>query len=207
MARFPKINNIEPLTRSALLKSLRNTLNKNSSKGPIRVFAYGSLLWDPHFRSKTALIGRLNGWARKPCLWTVKARGSSDKPGLVFGLDPQPNGFCDGLVLELSGPNWYSDLIALWQREMYVDMYRPVWLPIQSQSKEITAIAFVANQNHIFYAREVPQSDAAKIITSAYGDFGSCFDYYKKTLETLKGLNIEDAGLNKLMVFMKKKRP
>jgi len=204
MSLFPKLNNIEPLNRSALLKSLSDALKKNSSEGPIWVFAYGSLLWDPYFRSKTTLIGRLNGWIRKPCLWTVKARGSFEKPGLVFGLDPEPNGFCDGLVIEISGPDWYADLIALWQREMYLNMYRPVWLPIRTQSKQIMAISFIANQNHIFYTRKVSKTDAARIIADAYGDFGSCFDYYKKTLETLKELHIEDVDLNKLMVFMKK---
>ncbi|MBH68446.1 MAG: gamma-glutamylcyclotransferase [Rhodospirillaceae bacterium] len=193
----------EPLCENELLQSLNTTLTKKPFEGGIWVFSYGALLWNPCFETSSWMVGKLKGWSRKACLWSFKARGSIDQPGLVFGLEKYPSGECNGVIMEISKSRLESDLYKLWRREMHINLYVPKWLPIQTTQRKIMAITFVANTNHQFYAGRIPDNRAAQIIAGAEGDFGPCSDYYKKTVEALFKLGLKDDYLDKLMPLIK----
>jgi cation transport protein ChaC len=48
------------------------------------VFGYGSLMWNPGFAYQRAVPARLDGYARRLCVYSFHYRGQPDKPGLVF---------------------------------------------------------------------------------------------------------------------------
>ena len=64
-----------------LKDNLEKTLKQNNYSKEIWVFAYGALMWAPCFEPEVTLSSTLKGWARKPCLWTLTARGSKQNPG------------------------------------------------------------------------------------------------------------------------------
>ncbi|MDX1514560.1 MAG: gamma-glutamylcyclotransferase, partial [Gammaproteobacteria bacterium] len=67
----------------------------------LRVFGYGSLMWNPCFEPAESAPARLCGYQRRFCIFTTRARGSPEKPGLGLGLIPGP-GDCLGLAYRLS---------------------------------------------------------------------------------------------------------
>ena len=69
-----------------LKDKLEKTLKQNNYSKEIWVFAYGALMWAPCFEPEVTLSSTLKGWARKPCLWTLTARGSKQKPGAPASL-------------------------------------------------------------------------------------------------------------------------
>ena len=71
-----------------------------------RLFAYGSLMWDPGFPVAEMTPARLEGYARSFCLLSVVYRGTVEAPGLVLGLDAHPGAHCIGLALRVAEPDW-----------------------------------------------------------------------------------------------------
>ena len=67
--------------------------------GPLRVFAYGSLLWKPGFDYSSRVPARLIGWHRAFCMTLNRFRGSPENPGLMLALDH--GGSCVGEVFEV----------------------------------------------------------------------------------------------------------
>jgi cation transport protein ChaC len=170
-----------------------------SEDAPVRVFAYGSLLWDPCFAFGSKQPARLPGWVRRTCLWTVHARGSLGCPGLFYGLDAEPTGICDGAVYELSPDGLEEGLDRLWQREMHAGVYEPRWLDLDvNGGADVRALAFVVNRAHAQYTGPMDLETAAAYIASARGKFGSCVDYYAATLVALESEGLEDADLRTL---------
>jgi cation transport protein ChaC len=165
----------------------------------VRVFGYGSLLWKPIILFKGYEKAKLNGWSRKVCSWTVHARGTVKKPGLVFSLDKDKAGYCEGLVFELDEAFLEKDLETLWEQEMYSNLYKPQWLPVITQRGPCLAIAFTINQNHPLYAGDIPNDKAVDIISSATGVFGACADYFTKTTEVLRNLGLNDSRLEEIV--------
>ena len=84
-----------------LKDNLEKTLKQNNYSKEIWVFAYGALMWAPCFEPEVTLTSTLKGWARKPCLWTLTARGSKQNPGIVFALDKAQRNYCHGLIFRI----------------------------------------------------------------------------------------------------------
>lgn len=70
-----------------LSRSLRETLAGQPESGPVWLFAYGSLMWNPAFDYAERRLGVLRGWERSFCIWISYARGSVDCPALTLALD------------------------------------------------------------------------------------------------------------------------
>ena len=189
----PRLAN--PIGDAARSKSLAATLAARPDLGPIHVFAYGSLLWDPCFAFEHQEAARLRGWVRRTCLWTLSARGSPEQPGLFYGLDAEPEGICDGAVFQLSEDELADGLDRLWRREMHAAVYTPRWLGVETARGPVSAIGFVVNRDHGLYAGQIGIRDAAEIIAQAHGGFGSCADYYRATVAALRALDLDDPAL------------
>ena len=157
------------------------------------------MLWKPIILFKGYEKAKLNGWSRKVCSWTVHARGTVKKPGLVFSLDKDKAGYSEGLVFELDEAFLEKDLETLWEQEMYSNLYKPQWLPVITQRGPCLAIAFTINQNHPLYAGDIPNDKAVDIISAATGVFGACADYFTKTTEVLKNLGLNDSRLEEIV--------
>jgi len=197
--RIPPKKIVSSLTQLQKKESINQTLKKRPRNRPVLVFGYGSLLWKPIISFKGYEKAKLNGWSRKVCSWTVHARGTVKKPGLVFSLDKDKAGCCEGLVFELDEAFLEQDLETLWEQEMHSNLYKPQWLPVITQGGPCLAIAFTINQNHPLYAGDIPDDKAVDIISAANGVFGACADYFTKTTQSLRNLGLNDSRLEEIV--------
>ena len=195
MIKPPPSVPVEPISDGSRSESLKRTMAARPEGEPIRVFAYGSLLWDPCFEFETKTPARLPGWVRRTCLWTVHARGSLECPGLFYGLDAEPDNACDGAVYALSPEHLDDGLDRLWRREMHAGVYEPLWLDLETNAGPARALAFVVNRDHPQYTGAMELEAAAQYIATAHGKFGSCADYYAATAAALRAEGLADPDL------------
>jgi len=167
-------------------------------EGELWVFAYGSLMWDPGFPHDEILPAELDGFSRAFCVRCEGHRGTRERPGLVVGL--KPGGRCRGLVIKADGRHKAATLDYLWRREMTLaDGYVPRRVIVRlDDGRQIEALTFVADLDHIAYAGALSAEEAAKRIAAAAGRRGTNRDYFERTLAKLALLGIDDPGLLRL---------
>ena len=95
------------------------------------VFAYGSLMWRPDFPFVDVLAATLYGYHRAFCITSTHYRGTTDKPGLVLGLDR--GGMCIGRLYRIAHADAAQVAEYLHQRELITGCYvpKPVTLRLQ----------------------------------------------------------------------------
>jgi cation transport protein ChaC len=173
------------------IKALRD------STAPVWIFAYGSLIWDPHFPRAEAEPALLRGYYRSFCLYSYDYRGTRARPGLTLGLDR--GGACRGIALRLPPETLAETLDGLWGREMTAPrVYEMRLLPVRTAYGSRKAFAFTVRRDHADYAGRLPPEDAARIIAGAAGRRGACRDYLVDTVNHLARLGIADTSLQRL---------
>ncbi len=194
MAAGQRIEPFEPLEAAARRRSLDQAMAAApAGLSDFWLFAYGSLMWDGSFPQASAKPARLSGWRRAMCVWTVLARGAPENPGLSLGL--LPGGACDGIALRLPEDDRDEILAAIWQREMWTDIYRPTWVSLQFDDGAAPGITFTTNQESRQFAGDLSLAAQADFIRRAEGERGSCRDYLMSTLAHLRSLGIEEPDL------------
>ena len=103
----------QPLDAAGLAAS-RAAAMKRRPTGPVWVFGYGSLIWNPAFVPAERRRAVLHGWRRAFCFWTVSARGTPERPGLGLGLESGPGARCGGVALRIATSTEAADLESLW---------------------------------------------------------------------------------------------
>ena len=179
-----------------LSESLTATLHAKPKGAGWWVFAYGSLLWNPLFPVAEMRPGTLSGLHRRFCLWSLASRGTRERPGLVLGLDR--GGACCGVVMRLPAMLAIDELHLLWRREMVVGSYRPSWVKVRTDGREIVALTFVVRRDHPQYARGLSLDEQVGVLNSACGAFGSSLDYLERTRVALVAHGIVDPYLEGL---------
>lgn len=166
--------------------------------GPVWVFAYGSLIWNPAFDFVEQLRGKLFGYHRAFCLWSPVGRGSPDNPGLLLAL--KPGGSCNGLLYRLHDDEdrLTEELDIIWAREMVTGSYTPGWFRVQTEQGPINAISFAMKRGCDRYALDLSDEDTAQVIATAHGRLGTCCEYFENTLHALDDMDIVDARLHGL---------
>ena len=195
----------QPLDEAALAAS-RAAAMERCPDGPVWVFGYGSLIWNPAFEPAERRRAVLHGWRRAFCFWTVSARGTPERPGLGMGLETGPGARCGGVALRIDDASEAADLERLWAREMYTAVYRPVWLPLHPAEtpdgpapEPLTALAFVIDPAHPQYCPPLGAERQARIIAGAAGKFGACADYLADMAGHLAEAGEPDAELEALL--------
>jgi len=179
-----------------LSESLTTTLAAKPKGAGWWVFAYGSLLWNPIFPVAEMRPGTLPGLHRRFCLWSVASRGTRDFPGLVLGLDH--GGACCGVAMRLPSMLALDELHLLWRREMVTGSYRPSWVKVRTDGRDIIALAFVVRRDHPQYARGLSLDEQVTVLDRACGAFGSSLDYLERTRVALVAHGIVDPYLEGL---------
>ena len=157
------------------------------------VFGYGSLIWRPDFTFISAQSAYLCGYHRSLCVYSHKYRGTSEKPGLVFGL--LPGGCCEGRAFEVKGDDWPEVLAYLRKRE--TDVYHELNSElVLSDGKKVCALTFVADEGHVQFAGQLEIDAQMTIIRDAKGEMGTNRDYVVNTLTHLADLGIVDDYLS-----------
>jgi cation transport protein ChaC len=185
-----------PLDAAARAESLRQTLADDKASEPLWLFAYGSLIWDPCFTSIEHFPATLPGYRRAFNFWSVRARGTRERPGLGLGLEAE--GTCDGIAYRLAEDTRAEDLDAIWRREMFGSVYEPHWLRLTTPQGSINALSFVTKPSHPQYAGDLSPGDTARIIAHAVGENGTCRDYLEQTIRSLACHGITDPAMEAL---------
>lgn len=193
-----------PIGRAERLRSLRGAFAEAPSV--IRVFAYGSLMWNPCFDAEACRPAVLEGHRRRFSIWSVRARGTPENPGLGLALEPEAGARCEGIVFTLAEGVCRDALEPLWEREMWAGTYRPAWLGVRAGGEETPALTFLADPGHRQYAGVLPPLETARRIAAASGALGTCRDYLAETVEALHASGLADDGLERLLAAVDRRR-
>lgn len=199
MANPPPTERITPISDEARLASLRETLSRTPDPAALRVFGYGSLMWNPCFEVAARQKGVLHNYHRGFSIWSVFARGTPECPGLGFALEEKQGASCEGILFTLPDGTAEADLIPLWEREMWTDTYSTEWVTVIADGQQFTALTFVVATDHFQYAGELPIRDKARYIAAATGKYGTCYEYLAETVREMKTHGIHDPELEALL--------
>lgn len=183
--------------------SRRKALAAFRADEPIRLFGYGSLMWNPCIHYQDRRPGLVRGYHRSFCLWTPLGRGTPDCPGLTLALEP--GGSCHGIVYRIDPKIADRELEIVWNREMITGAYRPRLLRVETADGPVRAIAFVANRDHERYACKLPVEKVADAVADAEGGLGRCADYLFNTVDHLDELGIADGTMHRLRALVERR--
>ncbi len=166
---------------------------------PMWVFAFGSLMWNPCFSYDAKAPALLKGYDRKFHIWTTRARGTPDNPGLGLCLE-DCCGMCRGIAYRLVEDDIEDAWERLWEREMGSGIYKATWVAVETEEYgRVVALTFVVNRHHSHYAGPMPTDHMAEIMAGAKGTYGLCRDYLAGTIEEMRKLDVIDPDLETLL--------
>lgn len=158
------------------------------------VFGYGSLIWNPGFPYIAARSALLTGAHRSLCIYSHHHRGTSERPGLVFGL--VPGGSCRGMAFEVANADWPATYEYLCAREQVTAVYREASRPIRfGDGGTVKALAFLVDQSHAQFAGRLDLTEQWRMVSNAHGDAGPNTEYVRNTVAHLLELGIRDQQL------------
>ncbi|MGO4355089.1 gamma-glutamylcyclotransferase [Rhizobium sp. RAF36] len=166
--------------------------------GDLWVFAYGSLIWNPALRAVESRIATIKDWHRSFCLSMTAGRGTPCKPGLALGLDR--GGECEGIAYRIAETDVPTELEILWNREMLLGGYRPLWVDVIGADSHRfgSALTFVIDRQHHHFTGEMSILERVERLATASGSWGSSADYLFETAKALRVHGIPDAELEGL---------
>lgn len=165
--------------------------------GEFWVFAYGSLMWNPGFEFREAMVATLHGYHRRLCLWSVRYRGTEDRPGLVLGLDR--GGSCRGYAYHVDGKLTASVVEYLCDRELLIGSYDPRLVPVTFEDgRKVTALTFVTKPDHPHFAPRLTLEQTVYVVHGARGARGCNRSYVTNTVARMDHLNIRNTELHRV---------
>lgn len=177
---------------------LREKLVRESLPGPLWIFAYGSLIWNPTFEAVEEQRATAVGWHRSFCLELLNWRGTREQPGLMMALDN--GGRCDGLVYRVADEARMSTIDGLLAREVdhHEDLHSIRWVPVKIGERPSRALVFWAGPRGPGVIRRLPLEQVASVLARACGYRGSCAAYLYQTVRKLEEHGIRDRNLWRL---------
>lgn len=173
--------------------------------GPLWVFAFGSLMWNPCFEYARCEVALLSGWERKFHMWSTRSRGTPERPGLGLCIE-KGQSTCKGLAYQLKQQNEKVDWPVIWDREMVSGIYHAVWADMALENGEtVKALTFVIDPDHYQYVNGMTISEMSEIISEASGVNGLCRDYLASTVEEMAKIGVEDDHLTLLLAAVKER--
>ncbi len=158
------------------------------------VFGYGSLMWRPGFEFVERQSASVRGYHRALCVYSHVHRGTSDRPGLVLGLDR--GGSCKGVAFRVAGAGAEAALAYLREREQVTSVYREVFLQARlTDGARVAAVCYVADRTHAQYAGRLDRAELVRLVSQGVGLSGANPDYVRNTQAHLAALAIRDETL------------
>lgn len=192
----PAIAGHRPATDDDYARVVDQMLATRPGGQPFRVFAYGSLIWNPEFDFSAQATASARGWRRRFCLgWDHRFRGNPDAPGLMLALDR--GGQCRGVVFDLPETGLEAELHRLIRREMSMvpTAFPPRWIAVEAPEGRQTALTFAMNRGSTRYVGGLDDEALAEILARACGFRGSMAEYIYQTVSKLESLGIHDRHL------------
>jgi len=177
--------------------SLAATLAGRPDQGPIWLFGYGSLIWNPAFEFEEAAPATLTGWHRDFCLRLTAGRGTARYPGRMLALTA--GGETTGLAFRLTDSGLEDELSLVWKREMITGCYLPTWCPlVLDDGRQVNALVFIMDPNHPLYDGDSRAEKIAPLIATASGPLGSNAQYLFSLEEAMQERGMQDEGVAEL---------
>jgi len=166
--------------------------------GDLRVFAFGSSMWDPAFRFAKLRRAHAPLHARRIIL-KDRFGGSSTaaSPGMQAALDH--GGGCDGLAFGFAAQDGSTETEILSRRETRGAADHATYIPAETVTGAIRALAFTADHGSPAIAGDVPRHEQVRSIATGAGFFGSRLGCLMNIASGLAALGIEDAEGASLM--------
>jgi len=193
-------DSIRTMNSEELTDSVMQILEGINLEKGVWVFGYGSLMWNPDFKLAEKITGTVKGYRRSLCLKSMVYRGTRDFYGLVFGLDKGVS--CQGMAYRIAEKDIHSEMLKIWEREMFAGTYIPTWVNVNTKQGDISAVTFVINHEHKHYLPNLGLKVIAERVARAEGNCGSCHDYVKNTVKCLHLLGLRDHALEDLLRFI-----
>lgn len=177
--------------------SLAATLACRPDDGPVWIFGYGSLMWNPALDFCESCTGTLVGWHRAFCLRLTAGRGSACQPGRMLAL--KQGGRTTGIAYRLNACSLEEELSLLWKREMITGCYLPTWCRLElDDSRTVNALVFIMDPRHPLYESDTRPQVIAPLIAAASGPLGTNAQYLFSLEQSLLHLGMQDDCLNDL---------
>ncbi|WP_378948576.1 gamma-glutamylcyclotransferase [Paracoccus sp. R86501] len=159
--------------------------------GPIPIFAYGSLIWNPGFEVQAQRRATALGWHRSFSISLDHFRGSPEQPGLMLAL--ASGGSCDGLLLDIRQGTERDSMRAILRRELVAHELtaNACWIRVQTEAGQQDALTFYADPVDTPTA-DLSIRDQARRLARAAGAAGSGAEYLLRTVRGLEQLGIHD---------------
>ncbi|MCZ7597696.1 MAG: gamma-glutamylcyclotransferase [Gammaproteobacteria bacterium] len=169
--------------------------------GPLWVFGYGSLMWDPGFDHDGRHAATVHGLHRRLCVSSIRYRGTPERPGPVLG--PDYGGSCRGYVYRVRPGDKHDVAAYLEDREMVNGVYRPVFVRARlADGRRLPALTFRVRRDHPQYAPPMcPRTLAERIVVSS-GLNGPNRDYVLNTLRELESMGCRDENLGRIARYL-----
>ncbi len=183
---------------------VQDTIANAPDKSEFRVFAYGSLIWNPAIEIESTYRCSIDGYHRSFCFWTVLGRGSEELPGLMMGLES--GGSCEGLAYSIAPDKLETELDLLFRREMMSYVYKPTWVKARYDNKPEggdDVLAFVVDPQNDRYCCDLEEETLVRSLALAEGPIGKNCDYLFQLVEHLEELGYED---NEMVILAEKVR-
>lgn len=164
-------------------------------EGPLFIFAYGSLIWNPTFQAVSRRRAVARGWHRQFALVLRGHRGTPESPGLMMTL--MSGGRCIGLALEVPAGAERQVLEESVRREFpFVEtLAHHRWLMLDTEEGPVRGLVFWAGPTGPGVRRGLPLEEAAAQIARACGPKGSNAEYLRNTVASLEEHGIRDRNL------------
>ena len=171
--------------------------------GPLWVFAYGSLIWNPGFEVAERRLATLRDFRRSFCMSSIHHRGTEEHPGLVLALDFEEGASCRGVALRAPRGAEAAVLAYLRERELISSAYVERAVTVKTERGRVRAVAFVMAREHPQYAGGLPLEAQADVIARAVGGRGPNDEYLHLTVAALDALAIADDELTRLAAMVR----
>ena len=170
--------------------------------GPLRLFAYGSLIWKPEVAHVAEEEAHLAGWHRSFCMRLPRFRGTPEFPGLMMALDR--GGSCKGLIFTLPPGDKAAQMDKLLRRELpYVPASNlPLWLRPRTAQGPVPALGFVMSRASPLYTGRLSPEAVADVLARACGYGGTGAEYLLNTVAHLEARGIHDSLLWRLQALV-----
>lgn len=172
------------------------------------VFGFGSLMWNPGFTYDRACPAVLHGYHRCYCMYSMRGRGTREKPGMMLGL--VPGGRCAGLAFQVERPREAEVLAYLDRREGVGWANRRVMMPIEvhrdGTSRRHNSWVYMPDAAYEGYVGWASDEDIARRIVTGEGERGTSYAYFRALMDELHRLEIEETRLERLLELVERYR-
>src|SRR3954471_22142639 len=176
---------------------------RDISKTDLWVFGYGSLMWRPGFDFVQQAPARVVGEHRALCVYSFVHRGTTERPGLVLGLDR--GGACRGIAFRVAADKRDETIAYLRAREQVTSVYREVtrsvWLD-NTERQRVSALVYVVDRGHVQYAGRLSLQEQLRHVRQSHGQSGANRDYVLSTVKAIEAQGLRDAQLHRLAMML-----